>query len=83
MFFNIRDINNVLHNLFRRYSIAVNKLNEYDLFGNIPIKQTLYENGIGVKYSKGSITFRNGIDDIQYIIDNRNQIYSILGAYSP
>lgn len=81
--FNIRDINNELSNLFRRYSMSIDKLNGNYLFGNTTVKQIQDDDGIGVKYSKGALTFKNKIDPIQYLISNRNQIYQTLGIESP
>lgn len=63
--------------------MSIDKLNGNYLFGNTPVKQIQDNDGIGVKYSKGALTFKNKIDPIQYLISNRNQIYQALGIESP
>lgn len=76
----IRSINNELSHLFQRYSIAYNKLNGNSLFGKTQAHQFQDANGMSIKYDKGSISFKNSIDKVQYLLDNRNTLNELIGV---
>ena len=76
---NLRSINSDITKLFQRYSVALNSINGSELFGNMQTRQLQDNNGVSTEYAKGRIVFKNAIDKLQFLIDNRNKIASSLG----
>ena len=79
---NIRSINSRLSKLFQRYSIALNKISGNELFGKTQTKQIQDANGVATEYSKGRIVFRNGIDKLKFLLDNKEVVAEEIGVSS-
>lgn len=79
---NIRSINSRLSKLFQRYSIALNKISGSELFGKTQTKQIQDANGVATEYSKGRIVFRNGIDKLKFLLDNKEVVAEEIGVSS-
>lgn len=77
---NMRSINYVLSRLFQRYSTALNKITGGEILGNEQIRQIQYRGGLYREYDKGQVMFKNNIDKLQFLLDNRNRVADALGV---
>lgn len=79
----MRFINNELTKLFKEYSMVLNKILGDELIGNSHIRQIYSDqDGVFKEYSKGQIAFKNGIDQLRYLLDHRASVSKLIGVSS-
>lgn len=76
---NLKSINSLIQDLFKRYSNAVNIISGGNLIGFTQTMQIQDQFGISKEYGRGKIVFKNGIDKIEYLIKNRNHVAGKIG----
>ena len=77
---NIKSINSLLTQLFQTYSISLNKITGNAVFSNNVIREIQNYDGIAKEYGKGQITFKNGVDKLNYLLDNRERVSKAIGV---
>ena len=79
----MRSINNELTYLFKDYSMILNKILGDELIGNSQIRQVYSDSdGVFKTYAKGQIAFKNGIDQLKYLLDHRSSVSKLIGVSS-
>lgn len=77
----MRSINNELTKLFQSYSMILNGILGDELLGNSQIRKLYSEqNGVFKEYSKGQIAFKNGIDQLRYLLDHKASVSKLIGV---
>ena len=76
---NLKSINSLIQDLFKRYSNAVNIISGGNLIGFTQTRQIQDQFGISIEYGRGKIVFKNGIDKTEYLIKNRNHVAEKIG----
>lgn len=61
----------------------MNNIVGYELIGNTQIREIYTDyNGVFKEYSKGRIFVKNGIDELGYLLDHRNEVSKLIGVDS-
>lgn len=78
----MRSINNRITDQFRDYcKLLGDVVGSGGLIEPSQIHQVYDQNTDGKKaYAKGKIVFRNGMDRLEYLLDHRNQVASVVGV---
>ena len=79
---NIRSINLELTKYFQRYTTAMNKLTGGGLVGFDQIRQIQDIEGVPVQYDQGRIVFKNGVDNLKYLLEHRDTVSEVIGVDS-
>ena len=79
----MRTINATVANMFKDYLNILDRVQGGGLVGNIQTKLVYADEDSTVKeYGKGEIKFKNGIDTLKYLLDNRDSVSKIIGVSS-
>ena len=65
--------------VFQQYSTTLGQIGGGAVFGKLQVKQVRDASDVAVEYGKGNAVFKNGIDPIQYIIANKEQVAEVIG----
>ena len=78
---NIRDINNRITELYQRYSMTLNKVNGAGgLFGDSQMREVQTGDGISKVYSKGSIVVKDGVEELKFLVDHKENLADFIGV---
>ena len=83
MSLDMKSINYQITQLFQSYSTILNNIAGDELIGNTQIREIYTDyNGVFKEYSKGRIFVKNGIDELGYLLDHRNEVSKLIGVDS-
>ena len=72
MSLDMKTINYQMTLLFQRYSMTLKNIVGDELIGNSQIREIYSENnGVFKEYSKGRIFVKNGLDELEYLLDHQ------------